>query len=77
MTKIDAYFIQDLVHNVFALLFVLHASSIVDGIIHHLLSLVHNVVLFFKLHGDALQSWQVHLPVHASKQCCMLLALIL
>ena len=69
LAKIDAYFIQNLVDDVFTLLLVFHTGGIIDGVVHHLLPLVHDIVLLFKLHSNALKRGKVHLPVHAPKQC--------
>lgn len=68
MTKVDTDLIQDLVDDFLAFLFVLQPRYIVNCIIHHLLPLIHDVVLSFELHGDALEGWKVHLSVHAAEK---------
>ena len=67
--KVDAYLVKHLLDDLFALLFILESRDIVDGVVHHLLPLIHNVVLLLELHGDALQGGEVHLLVHASEEC--------
>jgi hypothetical protein len=68
LTKIDTNLVQDLVDDFLAFFFILQARHIVNGVVHHFLSLVHNVVLSFELHGDALEGWKVHLSVHAAEK---------
>ena len=54
LSKIDAYLIQDLVDYLLALFFVFESRDIVDGIVHHVLPLIHNVVLLLEFHGYTL-----------------------
>jgi len=68
LTKINTNLIQDLIHNFLALLFIFQARYVVNCIVHHLLSLIHNVILSFELHGNALEGWKIHLSVHAAEK---------
>jgi len=68
LTKINTDLIQDLIDNFLAFLFIFQARYIVNSVIHHFLSLIHNVVLAFEFHGDALEGWEVHLSVHAAEK---------
>jgi hypothetical protein len=60
LVEIDANFLQNLLHHLVAFFFHTDIHGIVDGIVHHLLPLLHDVVLSLKLHGDPLQLRQVH-----------------
>jgi hypothetical protein len=66
LTKIDTNLIQDLVDDFLAFFLILQARHIVNSVVHHFLSLIHNVVLSFELHGDALEGW--NLSVHAAEK---------
>jgi hypothetical protein len=68
LTKVDTDLVQDLVDDFLSLFFVLQARHIVNGVVHHFLSLIHNVVLPFELHGDTLEGWEIHLSVHAAEE---------
>jgi hypothetical protein len=68
LTKVDTDLVQDLVNDFLSLFFILQARHIVNGVVHHLLSLIHNIVLSFELHGDTLEGWKVHLSVHTAEK---------
>lgn len=66
--QIDANLIQDLSDDLLALLLVLQPRHVVDGVVHHLLPLVHDVIFLLELHGDALQRGEVHAAVHGAQE---------
>lgn len=68
MSKVHSNLVQDLLHDLFPLFLILEPGDIVDRVIHHLLSLVHDVVFLLELHGYSLKRGEVHLPVHAAQQ---------
>lgn len=55
LAEINSYLIKDLIDNLLALFLVFQACHVVDGVVHHFLSLIHDVVLALEFHGYPLQ----------------------
>jgi hypothetical protein len=68
LVQIHSNFVQDLIDNFLAFFFVFQAGHIVDSVVHHFLSLVHDIVLALELHRNPLESRKIHLAVHAAEQ---------
>ena len=70
LVEINSNLVKDLVKNLLALLLVVLAleHGIVNSVVHHLLALVHDIVFALEFHGDTLQAWQVHAPVHGAQE---------
>ena len=68
LVQIHAYFLKHLLHDLFPFLLGPNVHSVIYGVVHHLLPLLHDVVLLLELHGDLGQAGEVHLAVHASQR---------
>lgn len=68
LAQVHPNLLQDLLNNLVTLLFDTDIHSIIDGVVHHLLSLLHDVILALELHGDSLKGRKVHRAVH-TPQC--------
>ena len=60
LIEINANLFQDLLNHLITFFLNAHVHGVVDGIVHHLLPLLHDVVLAFKLHGYPLELREVH-----------------
>lgn len=52
--EVDTNLFENLLDNFVALFFDTDIHGVVNSVIHHLLSLLHDIVLALKFHGDAL-----------------------
>jgi hypothetical protein len=67
LAKVDPDLFQNLFNHFVALLFHANVHGIIYCVVHHLLSLLHDVVLTLKLHGDPLEGRKIHRAVHAAE----------
>ena len=58
--QIHTYLIQYLLHHLLSLLLIFQPRHIVNRVIHHFLSLIHDIVFFLEFHCYSLEGREVH-----------------